>query len=341
MSTPTSKVVILDIARGVCAFIVALYHFLHFGSPQGTLFDLNSPFLKTISPFMPGIVCVFFLISGYVLYLHLERSDFQLKNYGRFLLKRITRLQIPLLACVLLILAINTVFQLYNGIPLDFSWSKFLANISLTAHFAGEEWYNPIFWTLAIELQFYVFIGLTFLLIRKFPFPWLLGLGILAFCLNYFFDTTGTFFEFASYFTIGIATYLYHQNKLTLLHVSVLVAIGIFDFHLNQAPLYYVSSVVFIPIILFVNKRSKILEFAGEISFSFYLIHGAIGGLFLYFTARHADHLWQKISLLLISLLISYLAAYIFYLLIEKTSTHLVKRISYKSKTDFKRNKLN
>lgn len=335
MSSVTSKIVILDIARGVCAFIVALYHFLHFGSPQGTLFDLTDPFLKVIGPFMPGIVCVFFLISGYVLFLHLERNNYQLKNYGQFLLKRVIRLQLPLIACVGLILAINTAFQLYNGVPIDFSWTQFLANISLTANFVGEEWYNPIFWTLGIELQFYVFIGLTFLLIRKFPFPWLLGLGTLAFCLNYNFDTRGTLVEFGSYFTIGIAMYLFHQKKLTLIHILILSIIGTIDFEMNQAPFYYMSSVLFIPIILFVNKRSKVLEFSGEISFSFYLIHGAIGGKFLYFTARHADQLWQKIALLSFALILSYFAAYVFYLLIEKTSTRLVKRISYK------RNKLN
>ncbi len=335
MSLATPKIVILDIARGVCAFVVALYHFLHFGSPQGSLFDKTDPFLTTVGPFMPGIVCVFFLISGYVLFLHLERNNYQLKNYGQFLMKRVIRLQLPLLACVLLILAINTTFQLYNGVPIDFSLSKFLANISLTANFVGEDWYNPIFWTLSIELQFYLFIGLTFRLIRKFPFPWLLGLGILAFLLNYNFQTRGTLVEFTSYFTIGISMYLFHKKRLSLIHILILSAIGIYDFHTNQAPVYYVSSVLFIPIILFVSKRSKALEFAGEISFSFYLIHGAIGGMFLYFTSRYADQMWQKIGLLITALLISYAASYIFYLLIEKTSTRLVKRISYK------RNKLN
>lgn len=334
MSDSTSKVAILDSARGVCAFIIALYHFLFFESPQGTLFDPNNRFLKTIGDFMPGTISVFFLISGYVIYLHLERSNFQLKDFGRFMLRRIIRLQVPLLACVLLILAINGMFALYNGVPLDFSWSQFVANISLTANFASEKWYNDIFWTLAIELQFYLFIGLTFLLIRNHLFQWLLGLGIVAFALNYCFDTRGIFVEFASYFIIGIAMYRFHQNKFALWQVSILVIIGIVDFQLNQQFHYYLSSVLFIPIILFVNKRSRILEFAGEISFSFYLIHGAVGGLFLYFTARHANQIWSKIALLLFALLISYFAAYLFYRLIEKTSAGLVKTISYKRKSD-------
>lgn len=329
MSAPTQKVVILDIARGICALVVAMYHFLHFESPQGALFDVNHPFIKAISPFMPGIVCVFFLISGYVLFLHLERNNYQLSNYPKFLLRRIIRLQVPLFACILLILSINTIFQLHAGLPISINWSQFFANLSLTAGFVGEEWYNPIFWTLSIELQFYVFIGLTFLLIRKAPFAWLLGLGVLAFVLNYYFDTRGTFVEFGSYFTIGISMYLFHQKRLDLLYVVILSVIGTFDFYMNQAPLYFVSSVLFIPIILFVNKRSKVFEFAGDISFSFYLIHGAVGGLFLYFTARHADTTWLRIMLFAAALILSYIAAYVFYRLIEKTSARLVRRITY------------
>ncbi|MFK7787425.1 MAG: acyltransferase family protein [Crocinitomicaceae bacterium] len=330
MNQTSQHVVILDVARGVCAFIVALFHFLHFESPQGSLFDTSDPFLNTIAPFMPGIVCVFFLISGYVLFLHLERSNYQLRNYGHFLLKRVIRLQLPLLACVLLILCINAVFQWYNGIPFTFSWNQFLSNITLTANFTGEAWYNPIFWTLSIELQFYVFIGLTFLLIRKSPFPWLLGLSVLAFALNCFCDTRGTVVEFGSYFTIGISMYLFHQKRFELIYILILSAIGILDFQVNQAPLYYISSVLFIPIILFLSFRSRIIEFAGEVSFSFYLIHGAVGGLFLYFTARYADQFWQKLGLLIIALLISYAVGYIFYLLIEKTSARLGKKITYR-----------
>lgn len=330
MGASNQKVMILDAARGICAFVVALYHFIHFRSPQGSLFEENHPFITAISPFMPGIVCVFFLISGYVLFLHLERNNYQLKHYFKFLLKRVIRLQIPLLACILVILTINAIFHYHAGIPLEFSWSQFLANISLTANFVGEEWYNPIFWTLSIELQFYIFIGLTFLLIRKFPFPWLLGLGILAFILNYFFKTQGTFVEFGSYFTIGISMYLYHQKRMEIIPVALLTIIGIVDFYMNQAPLYFISSVLFIPIIMFVKRRSKLLEFAGEISFSFYLIHGAIGGLFLYFTARHVDQTWMRIALLIAALLISYFAGYILYRLVEKTSARLGKLIKYK-----------
>ncbi len=334
MSGSQRKIAILDIARGVCALIVAMYHFLYFSSPQGTLFKLNNPLISKMGPYMPGVVCVFFLISGYVLFLHLERNNYQLSDLPRFLLKRIIRLHVPLLACILLILSINTAFQLHAGIPLEISWSQLVANITLSANFVGEEWYNPIFWTLAIEFQFYFFIGIFFPLIRKATLPWLIGIGLAALAANYFFDgTRGTFIEFASYFTVGIAMYLFHQSRLSWISILILTVIGVTDFYLNQQVSYFLLSVLFIPIISFLSFRSKWFEFAGDISYSFYLIHGAIGGLFLYFTARHADQLWLKVVLFVSALFISYLAAYLFYLLFEKTSTRWGRYIYYKRGT--------
>ncbi len=333
MSGSSQKIYILDVARGICALIVALYHFLYFSSPQGTLFDLDHPFVSTVGPYMPGVVCVFFLISGYVLFLHLERNTYQLSNFPRFILKRIIRLHVPLLACILLILTINTIFQLNAGIPVEINWSQLLANITLSANFVDESWYNPIFWTLAIEFQFYFFIGILFPLIKKAPIPWLYLFGLAALAANSYVDLRGTFVEFASYFTIGIAMYLFHQKRLDWIHLLLLVGIGITDFYFNQRFSYFLLSVLFIPIISFVSFRSKLLEFAGEISYSFYLIHGAIGGLFLYFTVRHVEQLWVKVLLFLVALFISYVAGYIFYLLFEKTSNRWGRRIHYKRTT--------
>ena len=281
-----------------------------------------------------GCMCVFFMISGYVMYLHLERHNYSMSLFLPFLAKRTIRIAIPLLLCIALILAIQLAFQWHLGEPMTLSLSQFLANITLTANFFGEQWYNPIFWTLAVEIQFYLFIALTFVFIRTYPFPTLLGLGMGAFLLNYSFDTRGLFVEFGSYFIIGFALYLYHQKKFNLLQVLILTAIGITDFQLNQGFEFYISSTIFIPIILFVNARSRILEFAGEISFSFYLLHGVIGGWFLYFTLRYADHQWQKIALLIVALIISFGGAYLFYRIIEKTSTAISKRITYKRSTE-------
>lgn len=335
MSSSTQKIAILDIARGVCAFIVALYHFLHFENQHGAFVEPGNEVLSFVDPFIHGSICIFFIISGYVMYMHMERNNFDLKLFFPFMAKRITRLMIPMLACVALIIAINAFFQWYLGEPIAFSFRQFFANITLTANFIGEDWYNPIFWTLSIEFQFYIFLALTFFIIRKNTFVSLVLLIAFSLGMNYFLDMRGLLTEFGSYFIIGIALVLFHSKKFSSLQLLFIIALGSIDLFLNQAMFYYVIPLISIPILLFVKVQSKFLQYLGETSYSFYLFHGLLGNWFLYFTLRYMDQTWQKVLLLIGAFGIAYLGSYVFYRIIEKPSLKLVKRIHYK------RNKLN
>lgn len=331
MST-TQKITILDSARGVCAFIVALYHFLHFENQHGSFAATDNPALEVIDPFIHGSICVFFIISGYVMYLHLERNNYSLSLFLPFIAKRIVRIMIPMVVCVFSILVINASFQLYLGEPVAFSGRQLIANLTLSANLIGEEWYNPIFWTLSIEFQFYFFLGIAFLIFRKFPFESMLSLILVSLGANYFWDLRGTFIEFTSYFAIGIALYLYSKKAFSSVQLLSIIVIGSIDFFLNQALFYYAIPLISIPVILFAQVKSRLLEFAGETSYSFYLMHGILGGWFLYFTLRYADSIILKFALLIGAFIVAYVGSYLFYILIEKPSLKLVRRIRYNHK---------
>jgi len=330
MSSSTPKIVILDSTRGVCAFIVALYHFLHFENQHGVFIPADNSILEIVDPFIHGSICVFFIISGYVMYMHLERNNYSITDYPIFVLKRVTRIMIPMIACVFSILAINALFQLYLGESIAFSGRQLFANLTLTANLLGEEWYNPIFWTLSVEFQFYFFLGIAFLIFRKYPFESMLFLVIASLAANYFWDMRGTFVEFASYFAIGMALHLFRKTTFSAAQFIIICLIGSTDFILNEPLFYYVIPMISIPVILFIKAKSKTLEFAGETSFSFYLMHGILGGWFLYFTLRYADSMFVKTILLIGAFLVAYIGSYLFYLIIEKPSLHLVRRIKYK-----------
>lgn len=332
MSSSTPKIAILDSARGVCAFIVGLYHLITFENQHGSLITSDSAFLSILDPFINGSICVFFIISGYVMYLHLERNKYTMSLFLPFMAKRAIRIMLPMFACVALILAVNIAFQLHLGEPISVDVSQFLANITLTANFVGEEWYNPIFWTLAIEMQFYLFLGLGYLVIRKNAFISFLILGLLAFGLNTFFDTRGTMSEFASYFFIGIAMSLYRDNQLSAQQLILITAIGTIDFIMNQAQFYYGIPLISVPLLLFADFKSRWLEFLGTLSYSFYLTHGLFGGTFLYLTLRYANQDWQKVLLFLTAFVLAYIGSYFFYLLVEKPSMQLTRYIRYKHK---------
>jgi peptidoglycan/LPS O-acetylase OafA/YrhL len=329
MSKSAQKIAILDSARGVCAFIVALYHFLHFENQHGSFASTDNAILEVVDPFIHGSVCVFFIISGYVMYIHLERNNYSLSMYPQFIGKRIVRIMVPMIICVASIIAINAAFQTYLGEPVSFSTRQLIANLTLSANFMGEEWYNPIFWTLSVEFQFYFILGFAFLLFRKFPIASMFVLVLISLGANYLWDTRGTVVEFTSYFVIGMALYLHRKKTVSDFQLVLIILIGSADFILNQALFYYVIPLISIPVIMFVQTKNRLLESAGITSYSFYLMHGILGGWFLYFTLRYADSAIAKTALLAGAFIIAYAGSYLFYALIEKPSLKLVKRIRY------------
>jgi peptidoglycan/LPS O-acetylase OafA/YrhL len=325
----TQKIVILDVARGVCAFIVALYHFLHFENQHGSFVESSNQALATFDPIMEGSICVFFIISGYVMYMHMERNNFDLKLFLPFMAKRAIRLLIPMLVCIAFILSINALFQWYLDQEVVFSLKQLIANLTLSANFVGEDWYNPIFWTLSIEFQFYLVLALSFKLIRKDPFAALIIITLACTAVNHFFYSKGLLVEFGSYFTIGIAMFLFSTKKFTAIQLLIITVLGAVDFLSNQDLYYCVIPLISIPILLFVKTKNRFLQFQGETSYSFYLFHGLLGNWFLYFLLRYMENTSQKAMVLFGAFAVAYVGSYFFYRLIEKPSLKLVKRIRY------------
>ncbi|MFT5779738.1 MAG: peptidoglycan/LPS O-acetylase OafA/YrhL [Crocinitomicaceae bacterium] len=330
MSGTSSKIYILDSLRGIIALFVALYHFLQFENQHGRLIPKDNEIVEFMNPLLIGSVSVFFIISAYVIFLHLEHHNYSLSKMGTYLWKRVVRIQIPVLICIALIILVDESFHYYLGIPSTFSWKQLLANVTLTAGFVGEEWYNPIFWTLCIEFQFYIAVGILFPLIKQYPLPSLLLLALAFIPINYYSDSLGFASYYGAYFVIGIALYLFHTKRFSWIELLLLLFVGFTDLFLNHPLIYPLIPICSIPLILFFKKRIKILELMGELSFSFYLIHGMLGGWLIYFTARYANNGIQQILIVIAALAISYIGSYYFYRIFEKPSLRWARKIKYK-----------
>ena len=85
-STQLNSIVLL---RGIASLMVCYYHFAgtipHFIGPSNPL--------KFFAPFGKYGVEIFFIISGFILPYALHKSNYQVKNYLRFLSKRIIRIE--------------------------------------------------------------------------------------------------------------------------------------------------------------------------------------------------------------------------------------------------------
>jgi peptidoglycan/LPS O-acetylase OafA/YrhL len=324
------KIFILDALRGLIALFIASYHFINFESHFGRVILETDLLSGYINPLLEGSVSTFFIISAYVIYLHLVRHDYNYSLLGKFLLKRLIRLHIPIVFCIMAIVAVNNGFNLFLGHEVEFSMVQFLANLTLTVPWFEVEWYNPILWTLSIEFQFYLVIALIFPLIKKQPGIVLLILAGALIPFNYYFVAPGSVAYYGPYFIIGMAMFLVKDSQIKWQLLNAILVLAIVDLVLNHPPLYPLIPLASVYIILFVSIRVRFAEWFGNISYSFYLMHGLFGGKFIYFFGRDLENWTAKFLVVIGALIVAFIGSYIFYQLIEKPSHRLSSKLNYK-----------
>jgi peptidoglycan/LPS O-acetylase OafA/YrhL len=312
--------------RGIASLMVCIYH-LVLGNTL--FFDANS-FIEQLSKFGFLGVEIFFIISGFVVPYSMLSNSYQFSNLGKFLYRRSARVEIPYLVSIALVLMLNylaSLFSNFNGLAFAFDAKEFFANIFYLSDFLNTSWYQPLYYTLKIEFQFYIFIGLFLtLILSKNKYIQLIAIITM---IGLSFLNVIELFKYLNLFTIGILTFLYKTEKINLKYylVYVFIILGFLFFQFKmEIVLVSLFSVLYI---LLMNTENKVLDFLGKISFSLYLIHIPIGGKIINLGMRFIQQDYQKYILLGISLAVSIAFAYLFFVLIESPALKLSKKIKY------------
>lgn len=197
--------------RGFAAIIVMLFHF--FGA---TLPKLKYGF--TDNPFSWGWagVQVFFVISGFVITISLAPKFGKIKELLGFLMARITRILVPagfsLLLTIFLYITINVFNLSQNNWLQGVSLWTIITNFLLLAPYLDEKWINGVFWTLAIEFQFYFLM--VFLAITNFNKIICLAVMLIMFSIGII-SPDGKYLPlYSSSFAMGVFCALYFNRQL-------------------------------------------------------------------------------------------------------------------------------
>ena len=156
----------INMLRGIAALLVCIYHFTNYTGRHGDFF-IKGEMTQLIGEYGILGVYIFFIITGFVIPLSLMKYNFRLNQLHKFLSKRWIRIEIPYIVSIILILLVSFVFSIKNDTPFTLSLAKLSHHIFYSASFFNYEWYNPIYWTLAIEMQFYFLIALIFPLLKN------------------------------------------------------------------------------------------------------------------------------------------------------------------------------
>ncbi|MES2222506.1 MAG: acyltransferase [Acidobacteriota bacterium] len=155
---PTTRFTYIDAWRGIAALWVALYHFYGAVSHDYLRHIFVQPLHYLLSKGNAGVE-IFFVISGYVIAYSIRQKRITPRYFGRFMLRRSIRLEPPYwatIAAAIAVLSISNHLRPDHFVALP-SWPRIVAHIFYLQGFFHQENIVGVFWTLCIEVQFYLF----------------------------------------------------------------------------------------------------------------------------------------------------------------------------------------
>ena len=310
--------------RGFAALCVFIFHFRCM-SPGFK--DVYPFFYRTFSYGHNGVE-IFFLISGFIITYTLKKQHYSISQLLKFMAKRAVRIDPPYLVTCIIAIALSGTFasmsKLYWVIP--FNIKEFLAHAFYFVPFTPYRSYIIVFWTLFVEFQFYLLMGIFYFAFDNRYYKWAL---LILFSVSGFFETQyhgSVVFYYASIFATGISLMDFYeerkwQNFILPAVFSIMTGLR-FGFPVA------ILLVACCFIIVYYNHRSAILNFFGNISYSFYLLHALVITFVQCMAEKfHIPNTSYQLTKMMIDIAITTGVSYLFYKVIEEPSQKLSKKL--------------
>lgn len=273
-------------------------------------------------------VQLFFAISGFVIPYSMYINNYELKNFRKFLLRRLCRIEPPYLITIVIYLIIQY-FSREN-----INWIGVVLHIGyLIPFFKNYGWISHIYWTLAIEFQFYIFIALLYpIIVRNNRYLSMTICFALLFLVEI--QISGCkelLFGYIHHFMVGIFVFLFFIKRLS--NIEFIIGMVLF-FALGKYFMSYQNAIISVASgisIIVLNRYNIVGNFFGKISYSLYITHSIVLQLLfrpleLLFSPAH---LVLNIIFLLLTTAFCILTAQVFCKFIELPFLKLSKKISY------------
>ena len=316
------RLAVLDAVRGVACLSVVLFHLAPKSSDWSFLF--NKGYLGVYG---------FFVVSGLVIPLSLNRCGYTHSMAGRFMLKRLLRIHPPYVASIALVLLLGLVanhLSVSGGGPgWPPSWQAVTANLFYSAEILHFKLLQYSYWTLPLEMQFYLFIACLFpLLVSGVAGIRAMALGgsLLAGLL----PDNGWLPHYLPCFGFGMLVFMQISGSLSHKALALwLVAYGglVSACHSIWVGVACLATVL---VIMRVSKGCSWLHWLGKISYSLYLVHEPVGS-FLRRTILRSFSPWVETQwLAFICAIVGSLAvAWLFWRMIEVPSIRWASGVAF------------
>jgi peptidoglycan/LPS O-acetylase OafA/YrhL len=278
----------LDGLRLVAALAVMGYHYAGVNVPYwGVPSHVELPTLSHVGRYGYLGVNLFFVISGFVIFMTLDRT----RKPMDFVVSRASRLYPAYWAAILMTWVVTNSIGLPGKEP---TWQIAVLNIPMFQQLFGVPLVDGVYWTLGVELLFYalafllflsgrldqVLVALAALLLARLGYwaaaefahidlPWRLRYWLVL--------------DYIAYFSLGIAIYrLVHRRGARAANASLVVLAIVVVAVTESVPIAAVAGGCFVMVLAAARGRLTLLDHAflvylGTISYSLYLLHENIG----------------------------------------------------------------
>jgi peptidoglycan/LPS O-acetylase OafA/YrhL len=314
------RIPVIDQLRGLAALSVAWFH----------LTNAHDGWVAISGTWGWLGVDAFFVISGFVIPYALAGShpSYGLRDFPRFLARRIVRLEPPYLASIAAVIVLNILAAstpIFHGARPSYDWLQILAHLCYLIPLTDFKWIQPVYWSLAYEFAFYLMIGLIFPLIGPSPRRWEARAAAAAIIALV---AAGAVSHLVALFVMGFAVHrrltagcdLAWTLALIVASAGAMAADGAWEKAAVGAAT--ALAILFHRTVPAVTGRlGATLTGLGAISYSLYLLHVPIGGKVVNFGRRFVEGAAAELVLSIGALAISITAAVVFWRLVEQPAT--------------------
>lgn len=327
----SDRLPVVHTLRGLASLAVCWFHFASAG-------NLNTGVVGHVAQYGSLGVPMFFVISGFVLPYSLWKGSYRLKLYGTYILKRVVRLDPPYIAAIIVSVGLgygSSALSLTSSGQYHVTWVQLLCHLGYLNVLFKNDWVNPVFWTLAIEFQYYVILGLVFPVISSPSTLSYYSIAVSALALSFVVSSVGLIPRYAALFLLGICVFRRRTGVASATETGLAtVMFTVFAGVTLGIPTAIVALMTALSIMV-VEVRSRVSDWLGDISYSLYLVHSPLGSRICNVAARFHPTVVLS-NLIVVGVMVFVLgAAYVLYRSVERPSQRIAARLSYRRERSY------
>lgn len=318
------KIAIIEYLRGLASLSVAWFHLTN---------TYSMSWVQSTGALGWLGVEIFFVISGFIIPYSIYKTyrTYSLADFPNFLMRRIARLEPAYLASIALVIILAYLSMLapgFRGASPDFSVSQVASHVLYLIPLTDFAWLQPVYWTLAYEFTFYLFIGTTFPFIVGAKAPTMWGLLVVLTSFSVICDILSYLYLL---FVIGIAVF----RRIVFFETWTVAIVGLCTLLIGfrggvwvtAASLLTAASILWGRRVFVSGFVGRSLLAAGTLSYSLYLVHVPVGGRVINLGRRLVEGPQQELFLSIFALTVSIAFAAVFRVVVEKPALSQSRRL--------------